>query len=72
MLAALFRAAIDPDTGRPVLTIGYLLGLTAGLSILLTCGNSTTGVLLGAPLAVTSVVRLSQISANIIKAARLH
>lgn len=60
---AVIRRAVASDAATPViLAVFYTVVLSAGAAILAMGGTSTTGVLIGAPLATASCIRLVQLS----------
>jgi hypothetical protein len=60
-LAAIRRAVMSGAATPVILAVFYTVVLSAGAAILATGGSSTSGVLIGAPLATAACIRLVQL-----------
>jgi uncharacterized membrane-anchored protein YitT (DUF2179 family) len=68
---AAIRRAVASDAATPViLAVFYTVVLSAGAAILATGGTSTTGVLIGAPLATAACIRLVQLGSAAVRQIR--
>lgn len=65
---AAIRRAVASDAATPViLAVFYTVVLSAGAVILATGGTSTSGVLIGAPLATAACIRLVQLGSAAVR-----